>query len=55
MTLILGLQKHHDKAVEIQVFPDELHEQGVLDMVMGVTEDKAGTKYWKKWFEDFRS
>lgn len=49
------LQKLHDRLVEVVVFPDEVHVQSLVDMLMGVTEDKASTKYWKKWFQDFKS
>lgn len=53
--LTLDSKKHHDEPVEVEVFEDEIHDQALFDMLMGVTEDKAGTKYWKKWFQDFRS
>lgn len=33
----------------------EFHDNPFFDMFMGVEEDKAGTKLFMKWFQDFRT
>lgn len=50
------LKKYHDKEVDVQVFADEFHEQGLVDLGMGAPEKENGSaKYWKAWFQSLQA
>lgn len=50
------LKKYHDKEVGVQVFADEVHEQALIDIMMGVLEkEKGSAKAWKAWFKGLKA
>ncbi|TVY16449.1 putative steryl acetyl hydrolase [Lachnellula arida] len=49
------IKKYHDREVRVHCGEEEVHCGPFFDMMMGVTEDKAGTKLFKQWFRDFKA
>jgi len=49
------LKKCHEGEVITKLYPDEVHDQLLMDNMMGIKEDKASTKDFKSWFQEFKA
>ncbi|CZR69840.1 uncharacterized protein PAC_19740 [Phialocephala subalpina] len=49
------IKRYHDREVVVFCGEGEVHCGPLVDLLMGVEEDKACTKLWKQWFQDFKA